>query len=495
MASYERLSTSHTDTYPAIDIEQQQGVLRTHVTTPTSTPVKRSTAFLDGLRGLAALIVFIQHSNHFDLGVHGHGFAENGNYYIASLPFLRVFFSGGEAAVTIFFVLSGYVLSKGVLTLLRDGQRKACFARLASAVARRPLRLYIPPLAVSLGVAIIMQLPLGINPAQFISPDDSFFGQLKHWFDLSVMMFNPFKVQPMFHAYYVYNVSVWTLPLELQGSWLVYGLLGLVAFIGLPTVWIFGSFYMLAFVLHFFAFWKMGSFIAGLTIAVVDVNGLQLPYRLPDNPYLTSRVRALIKYLPFLFAWYLLCQPSHGADPWSDATPGWGLLTKLIPPTYEQEERVRFWQGIGSVMLIHNLLKLPKVQTFFNTRPLQELGRLSFSFYLVHLPILNVIEGPLARALGEVPDPSAGGDTTWWDNRLYVPKIGPTGLSLRWWCSMAILLPFCLFVAHFATKTLDEPSVKAGAWLAQKLGLEEKKVARQEGHNGQSTLPMSELRR
>ncbi|KAH0036597.1 hypothetical protein KCU78_g1876, partial [Aureobasidium melanogenum] len=108
------------------------------------------TAYLDGLRGFAALLVFSLH--HQVWGHSGTGgefilenaFGWNGVYQLICFPGIRILFSGGHLAVAIFFVISGYVLSVKPLTLLQSGDMMKMSENLASALFRRWLRLYIP---------------------------------------------------------------------------------------------------------------------------------------------------------------------------------------------------------------------------------------------------------------------------------------------------------------------------------------------------------------
>lgn len=87
------------------------------------TQVQRSTPFLDDLRGDAALLVYLHHFTPTFYGEQQHrGFGQKDTitgetwYYFASVPIIRLFYTGGDAAVAIFFVLSGYVLTISPLT-------------------------------------------------------------------------------------------------------------------------------------------------------------------------------------------------------------------------------------------------------------------------------------------------------------------------------------------------------------------------------------------
>jgi peptidoglycan/LPS O-acetylase OafA/YrhL len=109
-------------------------------TSPKKPP--RRTAWLDGLRGFAALIVYFHH-NHLwahgleDNKVFENGFGFEGRHYFAALPFVRNFFSGGHMSVAIVFVISGYVLSVKTLSLIRKGQIQGAADSIGSALFRR----------------------------------------------------------------------------------------------------------------------------------------------------------------------------------------------------------------------------------------------------------------------------------------------------------------------------------------------------------------------
>ena len=121
----------------------------------------RRTAWLDGLRGFAAFLVFLHHNQLWAHDLHGNSVFENsfgyqGRHYFAALPFIRHFFSGGHFAVAIFFVISGYVLSVKSLSSIQRGQHLVSADSIGSALFRRWIRLYLPLIGVTLSWMVFL---------------------------------------------------------------------------------------------------------------------------------------------------------------------------------------------------------------------------------------------------------------------------------------------------------------------------------------------------
>ena len=109
----------------------------------------KRTAYLDGIRGFAAFLVYWQHHvawahDGFAGKAFERSFGTDGNFYFCSLPFVRLAFTGGHLAVSTFFVISGYVLTAKPLALIQAGDHARLSENLASALFRRWLRLFIP---------------------------------------------------------------------------------------------------------------------------------------------------------------------------------------------------------------------------------------------------------------------------------------------------------------------------------------------------------------
>ena len=129
-------------------------LLPSFVYKPTSRPRKaNSFAYLDGLRGVAALFVMIHHYTcQFapallegwgnDLSADG----TNENRWFFQLPFFRVIHSG-SFMVVLFFAISGCVLSLRCLRLAQNRKKSEFMSALASSVFKRWLRLHLPVIA------------------------------------------------------------------------------------------------------------------------------------------------------------------------------------------------------------------------------------------------------------------------------------------------------------------------------------------------------------
>ncbi|CDF81327.1 Putative uncharacterized protein, partial [Taphrina deformans PYCC 5710] len=269
------------------DLEDQSSLLGFASSTPTPSPSNRilrilrpafispprpqklrSTSYLDGLRGIAAFIVYVAHSeawNH-DADEIQYGFGYRDHYAAITLPFVRVFITGGHAAVAVFFVISGFVLSRRPLTLIR-ARSEDLYPVLASAVFRRGVRLYLPFVAVTVSFFTAWHV-FGLS-LEWPRPQPTFVGECVAWWNEFSLFVNPFR-DPV-DTWFTYDFPLWTIPVEFQGSILVYVLLlalsrvtrraRVVACCGLALYF-----------LHI-GLWQMFCFLCGLLLADLDVHG------------------------------------------------------------------------------------------------------------------------------------------------------------------------------------------------------------------------------
>ena len=132
--------------------------LQHHFTRETRRPDKIGpTAYLDGMRGLAALTVFFCHYFYQSFVIaEGWGSAPH-NYHILKLPFLRLWYQG-PPAVCVFFVISGYALSLRPLKFVRSRSYEDFAVTLSSLTFRRGIRLYLPTTISTFMVVILLRL-------------------------------------------------------------------------------------------------------------------------------------------------------------------------------------------------------------------------------------------------------------------------------------------------------------------------------------------------
>lgn len=433
--------------------------------------LSRPTAYLDGLRGLAAFLVYTSHHIPWYYGlpnVLDDGFGYGEQRYLGQLPFIRTLFTGGNAAVSIFFVLSGYVLSIGPLQSYRSSGRLQRYRMLISASIRRPLRLYILPAAISLLMAFAMQLPFGLAPTlAWPVAQSSLFAELRNWGYEFLKMADPLGKHGMFEDWFPYDPPAWTMAIELRGSILVFGLVAITAsFTPLTRL---SSLLTLAIILFLFYQWSLACFMGGMILAVNDVD----EWDSKVMSKITLRAKTITLHAAFLVAWYLLSQTAgHRGAERSSNTYGWYYLTSMIPEPYYSNEFWRFWHFPGACMLVYTVLRLSWLQRFFMLPWLQYLGRVSFSLYLIHIPLEWTVSDRIHRVFGVIRQEF----TTPYDNWLSLPDFGPVGLSTGFLFLQILILPMNLWLANFGTKYLDEPSVRIGRdivsriWPAQQQG-------------------------
>ncbi|KXT13487.1 hypothetical protein AC579_8620 [Pseudocercospora musae] len=484
-------------------------------TTRAASPDQSTSAryeHLDGLRGLAAVCVVIMHvTPDFTAGLHEHGFGEVMEYWhLTSFPFIRLIWSGGNAAVPIFFVLSGFALSIAPLRILREKGRTAgpgLRRKLIGAVLRRPIRLYAPAIAITMLQAVLRQVPglCILNPN--ISPVPK--ANLSQELSSAAKIFKFFwPFQDHEAASFPYNQVMWTLPIEMNGSLLVYAMLLLFSFgaitgpgVRAPATVSAFLFIGGAIVLQTTRHWSVACFAWGVMLAMIDqwpvdthfhytTNHLYKRFRpmrgaqtLPivsektvqprtDSLFaVLTKVDATTPHLCLFVGWYLLSIPGYPDHRYCADTLGWKWLNGLNPRPYNNDFRFhRYWTTVGSLPVVYAVLRIGWLQTFFQSKALVFLGRVSFALYLVHIPMKPIIEERIKPLVGGHTNPPLEG--TFWDHYWTISDVGPPGLSLRYLIAMAVIMPCFLLVAWAATITIDQPFVRMSKNLTRKLRLD-----------------------
>lgn len=373
-----------------------RGTVRTIFNYPEPELELRGTAWLDGLRGLAAFEVFIFH---YDDGWvdrtlgWGHGDYLDPAWW--RLPFLRTFYASGDAAVCLFFAISGYVLSHRILSLYRQRRHDEAYSALSSAVFRRAIRLYMP---VAIETFILMLLCRWFKfpkPVVYESAE-TFVGELNQYVISFVHLLMPLRYPDRWD--YVINrydggIS-WTIPLEYYGSIVIFVVLLFVSRVrnmkvrlGLVLAMVWQSFIK--------DDWIAGQFLLGMAFADWQLGQAAARQHQSYAPSAPRRwLRNTVFWGIFLFGFYLAGLPLYhlkeGATPDTDALfdrPFYNWLSQPFAAwnLYRNRQFDRYLQCLAGYTLLIGVGETPVLRRLTETRFVQYLGRISFGLYLCHI--------------------------------------------------------------------------------------------------------------
>lgn len=301
---------------------------------------------LEGLRGLASLIVVIAHYMQFYFFSSFFTNPDSPIKYLISKTPLNIMYNG-NFAVCIFFVLSGYVLSINFL-LYNDHQ-----ILVANAI-KRYFRLMIP-VFVSVLIAYVLLIfgaykyfAVYTNDFRYNTMDQNFFNMIKF------ALFDVF-----FKGSGTYNTVLWTMNYELLGSFLVFSFLSL-----------FGS--------------AKKRYIFYLTLIIVFYNSYFLAFFLGLFlcDWNLNKHKTISK--PFVFTCFVI-GIFLGSYPYgvTENTIYNFLDVKFIVLNYQV-----FYHVIGAFFFMIGLLNSSILKDVFSSKIFAFLGKISFSLYLTHIPIL-----------------------------------------------------------------------------------------------------------
>lgn len=269
---------------------------------------------------------------------------------------LNIFYNG-RLGVSIFYVLSGYVLSYAFFVKKENEY-------LISAAIKRFPRLYIP----TLFSIIVCYLLLVFNAYDNVETGEKTFSS----FIKNVYLFKPdfllvFRdsVELFFVEKTRYNPVLWTMHYELFGSFLVF--LFLVSFGKSNIRWIW-------YLIGFWFLWDTSyfCFLAGMLLCDSNVN-----FRLADKiqrPY---------------WAWLLLFSGIYlGSYPNIEFfRPEYNTIYDFVkfdlPIDY-----IYFYRDLGAILILTSILFSKTLQNILMRKTFQSLGKISFGIYLIHFPIL-----------------------------------------------------------------------------------------------------------
>jgi peptidoglycan/LPS O-acetylase OafA/YrhL len=312
--------------------------------------------YLDGLRGCAACVVLF------------------GHLAIALNSPLMGFFNG-NAAVCVFFVLSGYVLT--------DLSRRSELTLQAQAV-RRYLRLVGPILLTSTFAWALLALGLYRNQQAAVALNNWWLGS---WYKFDGSF--PGMLAETFYGVFVsgqsiYNCNLWTMRPELIGSLYLFIINATAPARGLRVL----------------CYVALALFYMTDYTPLFSIGALLYEFH-PEIDRWAQRLRdkapalALIAF-PIAFAIGLVLSLMHGS--------AGGRLAKLLALISDAmaSDSDRYWHMLGATMVVAATLHWPFAQTVLGSRPGRFLGKISFVLYLIQVPIICSLTSWLFLALAPI---------------------------------------------------------------------------------------------
>lgn len=353
---------------------------------------------LDGLRGVAAVFVVLYHIG-----------------WINHVTLYR-FFRNGFLAVDLFFILSGLVIASNYATRIRSGADVLGFLRL------RFFRLY-PLHALVLSAFVLLEIVKLIALRGFdVAPgiDAPFAGQNS----LGALAANVVLIQA-WHLFpsYSFNGPSWSISCEV-GAYLVFAAWARTRALGRQSFYVAGlvlsgtCYVWLADIFHEPAAamqWGVPRAIAGFFL------GVFIWRYVPSRPVgLTTRMRSIVQVLLLAIVIGILGMKDGAAAVW--VIPVFAMLIAMLQAD----------DGIVAQILL--------------SRPIQLLGRWSYSIYMIHSLVLVSLSIVLKRVLKWSLEPAAA------------PTGG--GAAINIWMGDALLcgvLAVILILASIGFRFVEEP--------------------------------------
>lgn len=407
------------------------------------------TSWLDGLRGVAAFFVYINHYT-------GRNFVEFQRAYNdhelvnwsspLQLPFVRVIFCG-LPMVHIFFVISGIALSHKPMRLIRARQYKDLHETLASSVFRRGFRLFLPTVASTFFV--LMTNYFGITGTQYPTLAE----HLWDWYSALWKITDSWSWDVLWYP--PYDVHLWTIGIEFSHSMLLF-----LVVLGTSRM---KSLLRLTFLALFILYcmkgghWGPSEFVAGIIITELTLIENERRAETDALPKSRSRAKSIKRagYVVFLslnvmFALFVAGWPNGKVE----VQPVLGAIYKsTMEPYWTSGGNILIfpWYALGAVQIVMAVHQIPLLQRLFTSPFAQFLGDISFSLYLMHGPTQVIFE---PRVLPHV-----------WALVHGTKEAGMLQYTVAWFCGLAILIPPTLWISDIFWRLIDVNSVMFARWF------------------------------
>ena len=381
--------------------------------------------------------------------------------------------------VHVFFVISGFVLSRKPLQLARAHRYDDLHKNLSSSVFRRAIRLYLPAAFSTFFVLLLIRAGWARPPI-----DGGFLAQVEDWAGAMFDISKPWQWDVIQNLRY--DMHTWTLPVEMIMSMLLFVTITGLSRCKVPVRLCLVIMIMLYCFLN--ARWAAVEFLGGAFIAEVDLiqnecdfqaaslqsaspeeadlsEDLLSPFRTtfitaivgPKSVTLKTRVWTVFWWIQLTFALWICGWPNHDVE----GAPGLAWLAKHAPEPYRTlgEEHYMDWRAapwyiLASLQIVFACQQLLDVQRFLNTSPIQYLASISFALYLMHGPLFDsigsVIMNPIMHSVTGMNEAGA------WE------------LFFVWIAGLFALGIPCLWAADLFWRFIDRPCVEFARWAERK---------------------------
>ncbi|KAL0474625.1 acyltransferase 3 [Neurospora intermedia] len=446
------------------------------------------TSYLDGLRGIASVIVFFCHytEDNYNSLTRSYGVADNDRPETATtgwiqLPFLRIIFSG-RPMVHIFFVISGFVLSYKPIKAIHARDYDKCYVTLSSSTFRRAFRLFGPCVASTFMIMCLQQMDLypGRNPRA------SWTEQLMVW---KRVVFTQITWPWAWDKDMMpgYDIHLWTIPIEFAHSMLLFMVILMLARtkLRIRQMMVLG---LMGYCLSC-GKWAGFEFLAGLFLAEVHVLKSAREQQNKEwesvaqeeddddlDKYGHREVRqggglVSLSTLKTVFCISLVILglfvggwPNHYAD----KTPGIRWFLAKTPMPFAKMDHLapqKFWFGLCAIGTVWAVGELPLLKRFFEGSLAQYCGHISYAIYICHGPVLGLFQ---AYVFGS-PFVPAQGEPGTDDYKVAVEAHGIKGMmgmdnttqkTMGWFLGLCVLGPIVVWAADIFMRAIDEPIVR-----------------------------------